>query len=112
MASSCIRERADRKRRQKAAKTTEPEPQVMGKAEQKGLGGDISRRTFVGGALVASSGLAARAQTEMPAPKRGGILKVSTYLNPSRLDPYTGNSAVDQTVMWTMFDTLVDYDQN
>jgi len=68
----------------------------------------ISRRTFIGGALAAASGVAAHAQTEGPAPKRGGILKVSTYPQPSRLDPFTGNSAVDQTVMWTMFDALVD----
>ncbi len=74
--------------------------------------GTISRRTFVGGALVAASGVSAHAQTEGLTPKRGGILKVSTYLNPSRLDPFTGNSAVDQTVMWSMFDTLVDFDQN
>ena len=75
-------------------------------------GSSISRRTFVGGALAAASGLSAHAQTEGLKPKRGGILKVSTYLNPSRLDPMTGNSAVDQTVMWSMFDTLVDFDQN
>ena len=49
--------------------------------------GSISRRTFVGGALVAASGVGAHAQTEGLTPKRGGILKVSTYLNPSRLDP-------------------------
>jgi ABC-type transport system substrate-binding protein len=77
------------------------------------VAGLISRRAFVGAsAALAATGLPALAQTEAPTPKRGGMLKVSTYLNPSRLDPHTGNSAVDQTVMWPMFDTLVDFDQN
>jgi len=81
-------------------------------AERIGRAG-ITRRTLVGASAgLAASGLPAWAQIEMPTPKRGGILKVSTYLNPSKLDPYVGNSAVDQTVMWSMFDTLVDYDQN
>src|SRR5437763_7090839 len=63
------------------------------------IGSAISRRTFMGAsAALAASGFPAIAQTEAPSPKRGGILKVSTYLNPSRLDPFTGNSAVDQTV--------------
>jgi ABC-type transport system substrate-binding protein len=85
--------------------------EAMNEAEWNGRRGDITRRTFVGGVLLATSGLAARAQTEAPTPRRGGILKVSCYLNPSKLDPYTGNSAVDQTVMWPMFDTLVEFDQ-
>src|SRR5436853_7542927 len=85
----------------------------MNDAERNGRFSSITRRTFIGSsAAFAASGLPALAQTEAPPPKRGGILKVSTYLNPSRLDPHTGNSAVDQTVMWTMFDTLVEYDQS
>jgi ABC-type transport system substrate-binding protein len=76
--------------------------------------GSISRRTFVGGsAALATMGLpapGARAQTEAPTPKRGGILKVSAYLNPSKLDPVTGNGGQDQTFLWTMFDTLTDFE--
>ena len=72
-------------------------------------GSSISRRTFVGGARRKNC-QCPRADRGLK-PKRGGILKVSTYLN-RRLDPMTGNSAVDQTVMWSMFDTLVDFDQN
>ena len=57
-------------------------------------GSDISRRSFVGGAAaLAAGGLPsqiARAQSEAPAPKRGGILKISAYLNPTKLDPITG----------------------
>jgi ABC-type transport system substrate-binding protein len=77
-------------------------------------GSDISRRAFVGGsAALATVGLpsqAARAQGEAPTPKRGGILKVSAYLNPTKLDPVTGNGGQDQTFLWTMFDTLTDFE--
>src|SRR3954470_6974105 len=74
--------------------------------------GGLTRRTFVGGsAALAASSLPALAQSEAPVPKRGGMLKVSTYLNPSRLDPHTGTS-IDQIVLWPMFDALVDFDQN
>jgi ABC-type transport system substrate-binding protein len=77
-------------------------------------GNDISRRAFVGGsAALATVGWpagAALAQTEAPAPKRGGILKISAYLNPTKLDPVTGNGGQDQTFLWTMFDTLTDFE--
>ena len=77
-------------------------------------GSDISRRAFVGGAAaLATAGLpsgAAFAQSESPAPKRGGILRVSAYLNPSKLDPVTGNGGQDQTFLWTVFDTLTEFE--
>ncbi len=79
---------------------------------QSGKG--ISRREFVGGsaalATVGLSSSAAFAQSEAPAPKRGGILKVSAYLNPTKLDPVTGNGGQDQTFLWTIFDTLTDFE--
>src|SRR5262245_47248742 len=43
-------------------------------------------------------------------PRRGGILKVSQYANPSSLDPPTGRSGADHPMLWPMFDTLVDFD--
>ena len=76
-------------------------------------GSDISRRAFVGGAAaLATAGLpsGALAQSESPAPKRGGILKVSAYLNPTKLDPITGNGGQDQTFLWSVFDTLTDFE--
>jgi ABC-type transport system substrate-binding protein len=74
----------------------------------------ISRRAFVGGAAaLATTGLPAfhaNAQGEGPTPKRGGMLKISAYLNPTRLDPVTGNGGQDQSYLWTMFDTLTDFE--
>ncbi len=44
------------------------------------------------------------------APKRGGVLKVSAAANPSSLDPFTGGAGSDHTFLWTIFDTLVEWD--
>ena len=44
------------------------------------------------------------------APKRGGVLKVSANANPSSLDPATGGAGSDHTFLWTMYDTLVEWD--
>lgn len=41
-------------------------------------------------------------------PKRGGVLKVVAYANPSSLDPATGRSGGDHSFLWSIFDTLVD----
>jgi len=41
-------------------------------------------------------------------PRRGGVLKVVAYANPSSLDPSTGRSGGDHAFLWPMFDTLVD----
>lgn len=43
-------------------------------------------------------------------PKRGGVLKVVAYVNPSSLDPGTGRSGGDHSVLWPLYDTLVDVD--
>src|SRR3974390_971959 len=42
--------------------------------------------------------------------RRGGVLKVSQYANPSSLDPSTGRSGGDHPMLWPIFDTLVDFD--
>ena len=44
------------------------------------------------------------------APKRGGVLKVSANGNPSSLDPATGGAGTDHTFLWTLYDTLVEWD--
>ncbi len=71
----------------------------------------VSRRhllTMLGaGALAAGTHLPAYAQGT---PKRGGILKVSGAANPSSLDPATGGSGADHTYLWTIYDTLVEWD--
>jgi ABC-type transport system substrate-binding protein len=54
-----------------------------------------------------ATGAAAWAQA---APKRGGVLKVSGNANPSSLDPATGGAGTDHTFLWTIYDTLVEWD--
>lgn len=76
-------------------------------------GAPLSRRAWLellagaGGAALASGPLSAMAQG---APKRGGVLKVSGTANPSSLDPATGGAGSDHTYLWTMYDTLVEWD--
>jgi len=66
-----------------------------------------TRRDFI--ALVGAAGVGsalgprfAFAQTE------GGTLNVSHYTNPSSLDPHTSRTAADSTVLWPIYDTLVN----
>ena len=44
------------------------------------------------------------------APRKGGVLKISAAANPSSLDPMTGGSGLDHSYLWTMYDTLVEWD--
>lgn len=44
------------------------------------------------------------------APRTGGVLKISAAANPSSLDPMTGGSGLDHSFLWTMYDTLVEWD--
>jgi len=62
---------------------------------------------LMGLAFGATLGLPAFAQ---PAPKRGGILKIANPANPSSLDPATGGAGSDHPILWTMYDTLVEWD--
>jgi peptide/nickel transport system substrate-binding protein len=52
-------------------------------------------------------GTDARAQG---APKRGGILRVSAFTNPSSLDPTTGGAGSDHAFLFTMYDTLTEWE--
>ena len=58
-------------------------------------------------ALASSSGLSAFAQE---AAKKGGVLKVAAPANPSSLDPATGGSGFDHTILWALYDTLIEWD--
>jgi peptide/nickel transport system permease protein/peptide/nickel transport system substrate-binding protein len=72
--------------------------------------GNLSRREALGLAgltLGTLMGLPALAQDR---PRQGGILKVSANSNPSTLDPARGSNGFDHVFLWTMFDTLVEWD--
>jgi peptide/nickel transport system substrate-binding protein len=71
----------------------------------------ITRRdalALTGGAAVGAafgSGVAAQGSA-----KRGGTLRVSAFTNPSSLDPTTGGAGSDHTFLYTMYDTLTEWD--
>ncbi len=74
----------------------------------------ISKRTtreamaLMSGALAGVTlGGKARAQGT---PKRGGILHISAPTNPSSLDPATGGAGSDHAFLFTMYDTLTEWD--
>jgi ABC-type transport system substrate-binding protein len=62
---------------------------------------------FAGSAAIGLVGMPAWAQE---AKKKGGILKVAALTNPSSLDPATGGAGTDHVFLWTLFDTLVEWD--
>ena len=70
----------------------------------------VSRRellTMLGAGALSAAAMPAFAQG---AAKRGGTLRVSGSANPSSLDPATGGAGSDHTYLWTMYDTLVEWD--
>jgi ABC-type transport system substrate-binding protein len=67
----------------------------------------LDRRSFV--ALLAGAGAAAGIGPAQ-AQKRGGILRVAAPANPSTLDPTTGRSGQDHSFLYTIFDSLVEFD--
>jgi ABC-type transport system substrate-binding protein len=64
--------------------------------------------------LALLSGTVAAASLNLPAlaqaAKKGGVLKIAAPANPSSLDPATGGAGSDHTILWTMYDTLVEWD--
>jgi len=71
----------------------------------------ITRRNamaLMGGAAGVIAALGpSRAQER---PKRGGTLRVSAFTNPSSLDPATGGAGSDHTFLFTMYDTLTEWE--
>ena len=63
---------------------------------------------LISGAM-AGMALAGNARAE-GTPKRGGILRISAPTNPSSLDPATGGSGSDHAFLFTMYDTLTEWD--
>jgi peptide/nickel transport system substrate-binding protein len=63
---------------------------------------------LISGALAGVTvGSSARAQGT---PKRGGILRISAPTNPSSLDPTTGGAGSDHAFLFTMYDTLTEWE--
>ena len=72
---------------------------------------EITRREAIAlttGALAAA-GFTGRAQAQ-GTPKRGGTLRISASANPSSLDPATGGAGSDHAFLFTMYDTLTEWD--
>lgn len=62
---------------------------------------------WLGALAGASMSVPAWAQAAV---KRGGTLRIASSSNPSSLDPATGGSGYDHGYLWTLYDTLVDWD--
>ena len=61
-------------------------------------------------AAASAATLFGGAASAQGAPKRGGVLKVSANANPSSLDPATGGAGSDHTMLFPMYDTLMEWD--
>lgn len=71
----------------------------------------LTRRDLMMAAgAIAGSVTTGAAWAQGSTPRRGGVLKVSATANPSSLDPATGGAGSDHTFLWTIFDTLVEWD--
>jgi ABC-type transport system substrate-binding protein len=71
--------------------------------------GSMTRRHAL--VLLAAAGLTPSGSADAQAPHpRGGILRVSAPYNPSTLDPATGGSGNDHVFLYTLYDTLVEWE--
>src|ERR1700754_1841094 len=72
----------------------------------------IDRRTLLAGAALAGGFmiLPRTAQAQQETPRRGGILRWALPFNAGSLDPMTGRTAGEFSILYTMFDPLIDFD--
>ncbi|MFH0300625.1 ABC transporter substrate-binding protein [Bradyrhizobium sp. 31Argb] len=72
---------------------------------------EMTRREAIAltSAAIAGVTLSGRAWADI-APKRGGTLRISAPANPSSLDPATGGAGSDHAFLFTMYDTLIEWD--
>ncbi|MGY3616711.1 ABC transporter substrate-binding protein [Bradyrhizobium sp. USDA 10063] len=72
---------------------------------------EMTRREAIAltSAAIAGVTLGGRAWADV-SPKRGGILRISAPANPSSLDPATGGAGSDHAFLFTMYDTLIEWD--
>ncbi len=72
---------------------------------------DVRRRLLAAPALLAAGAVTQRwAWAADAAPKSGGVLKMAVTNDASSLNPCTGRIGTDQIYLWTIFDTLIDWD--
>jgi peptide/nickel transport system substrate-binding protein len=79
--------------------------------KQKSLAPATTRREAIAlmTGVLAGVALSGKARAQ-GAPKRGGILRISAPTNPSSLDPATGGAGSDHAFLFTMYDTLTEWD--
>src|SRR6201991_5396549 len=71
----------------------------------------ITRRELMALMTGAAAGVALGSQAFAQAtPKRGGILRISAPANPSSLDPATGGAGSHHAFLFTMYDTLAEWE--
>src|SRR5690606_32109549 len=73
---------------------------------------NVSRRTVLAGAAAAGGSLLlpATARAQASEPTRGGTLRISMPYNPAALDPLTGRNNPDFNSLFTIYDTLIDFE--
>ena len=71
----------------------------------------LQRRSLLGGlAAGAAASAVGRARAAVATPQKGGTLNVSAFSDVTSFDPATGRSGDDHIVLYTIYDTLIDYD--
>jgi ABC-type transport system substrate-binding protein len=69
----------------------------------------VQRRRLLGGmAAGMTAGFIGGARAA--APRKGGVLKVSAFSDVTSFDPATGRSGDDHMVLYTLYDSLIDYE--
>lgn len=68
---------------------------------------DLLLAALSGAALAAVPGGMAMAQA---APRKGGVIRIVAPANPSSLDPATGGAGSDHSMLWPVYDTLMDWE--
>jgi ABC-type transport system substrate-binding protein len=70
----------------------------------------FSRRAALGLMAGAAGAMTPGFVMAQETPKKGGTLRVSAFTNPSSLDPATGGAGSDHTFLFTMYDTLTEWE--
>jgi len=69
----------------------------------------LRRRQFLAGA-AAAAGVGALGLPRMASAQSGSTLRISSYTNPSSMDPAIGGNGGDHVYLWNFYDTLIEWD--